>query len=385
MAGIYIHIPFCRQACHYCNFHFSVSHRQRDAFLDALVREIRMQRSFFTDLAEKGLHSSVETVYLGGGTPSLLGVGELMRIFEELNNSFSLDKVEEITLEANPDDLVLPKLRSLKSTPVNRLSIGVQSFHPSDLKYMNRLHSTTQAYDSIRHAREMGFDNLSVDLIYGTPGLSDGMWEKNLQSLLDLDIPHISAYALTLEEKTTLAFLVGKGRTPAPDEEQAARQFHLMCKMLSSAGYTHYELSNFARGGHMSKHNLIYWTGKHYLGLGPSAHSCKMHRRSWNPPNTQKYIDSLMQGKLIPEGEDLSDVQQLNEYLMTSLRTIWGCRLDLLAERWGMGSVEAVRRNAVKHLAGGRLVEMNDTLLLTREGMFFADGIASDLFLEGLL
>ncbi len=309
MAGIYIHIPYCRQACHYCNFHFSVSQRNRAAFVDALMLEISMQADFFRNIGEVG---EISTIYLGGGTPSVLENDELERLFEHLGNVFSIAGAEEITLEANPDDLDREKLLFLCDTPVNRLSIGVQSFHDDDLRYMNRLHSPAQAVESIELAQQLGFDRLTVDLIYGTPTMDDRRWEENLNRVTGMGIFHLSAYALTVEQKTVLHYLIQKGRAEDVSEEQSARQFELMCTLLASAGYAHYEVSNFGRPGHYGLHNLSYWTGRPYLGLGPSAHSYTGRRRLWNPANTSLYIQSIREGELPALGETLSLAQACN-------------------------------------------------------------------------
>ncbi len=378
MPGIYIHIPFCRQACHYCNFHFSVSHRQKGAFLDALMHEIAMRSDFFKDQAEKG---EIKTLYIGGGTPSVLKTSDIIKIFQQLKRFFPIGKLEEITLEANPDDLSYEKLLSLRQTPINRLSIGIQSFHHSDLRYMNRLHTPVQAIESLKHAIRLGFDKLTVDLIYGTPGMSDDMWKENLQRVTDMGVPHISAYALTVEKKTALYHFIKKGETDDVSDEQCARQFEMMCSVLADAGYLHYEVSNFALPGHYSKHNMSYWTGEPYLGLGPSAHSFKNRSRFWNIANTAAYIAAIQQGDLPAEGELLSPKQACNEYIMTSLRTMWGADLTYIMKHFGERSAEQIKQSALKHLQNGMLEEQNHHLIVTSKGKFFADGIASDLFI----
>ncbi len=377
MAGIYIHIPYCRQACHYCNFHFSVSHRNRLAFLDALLLEISMQADFFKNIGEGG---EISTVYLGGGTPSVLENHELYRLFEHLGRVFSIAGAEEVTLEANPDDLDREKLLFLRDTPVNRLSIGVQSFHDDDLRYMNRLHSPAQAVESIELAQQLGFDRLTADLIYGTPTMDDRRWQENLSRIVNMGIPHISAYALTVEEKTVLHYLIKKGRIEDVSEEQSARQFELMCTQLSSVGYAHYEVSNFGRPGHYGLHNLSYWTGRPYLGLGPSAHSFTGRRRLWNPPNTALYVQSMQEGNMPASGETLSNEQGCNEYVMTSLRTMWGCDLGRIRDRYGEDLARQVENNAARHLQQGMLHRSGNHLLVTHQGKFFTDGIAAALF-----
>ncbi len=377
MSGIYIHIPYCRQACHYCNFHFSVSHRNRKAFVDALMQEMSMQADFFRDIGETG---AINTVYLGGGTPSVLENDELRRLFDHLEKVFSIAGVSEVTLEANPDDLTREKLLFLRDTPINRLSIGVQSFHEEDLRYMNRSHTTVQAAASIERAQQLGFDRLTVDLIYGTPTMNDRQWEENLNRIVHMGIPHLSAYALTVEEKTALHYLIRQGRADDVSEEQSARQFELMCAVLADAGYAHYEVSNFGRPGHYGLHNLSYWTGRPYLGMGPSAHSYTGRRRLWNPANTSLYIQLIQKGELPASGETLSLEQACNEYVMTSLRTMWGCDLSRIRDQYGKSLARQVEQNAARHLQQGMLHRSDDHLLVTQQGKFFTDGIAADLF-----
>lgn len=383
MAGIYIHIPFCRQPCHYCNFHFMASTRDKDAYLQALLREIDLQRMFFDRQGHGSTFGRIKTVYVGGGTPSMLSARELSRLFEGLSRHFSLEGATEVTLEANPDDLNPGKLKELRQLPVNRLSIGVQSFFPEDLYYMNRIHSPSQAWNSIQDAREAGFENISVDLIYGTPTLTDANWEDNLHRLAMTGIPHISAYALTVEPRTPLAYLIRKGKAKPVSEEQSARQFSMMKDVLESYGYRHYEISNFSFPGKESLHNMGYWTGQPYLGLGSSAHSFIPGKRSWNISNISQYKAAIYEDAVPAEEEVLSLSQAVNEYIMTSLRTVWGCDLGYIARLWGPQHIPALKKRAEGHLRGGALIWKNDhTLVLGRKGLFFADGIAADLFID---
>ncbi len=376
MSGIYIHIPFCRQACHYCNFHFSVSHKNLDGYPDALIREAEMQKDFFHQNKATG----IETLYLGGGTPSLLNNSDIDRILQKINRIFNIREGAEITMEANPDDLSLNGLRELKSIGINRLSIGIQSFHRGDLAYMNRIHSPDQALNSILNSRKAGFENIGIDLIYGTPGLSDQLWKENLKRVLEFDIPHVSAYALTVEPKTPLEYMIRKGTALPVDEEQSARQFDLMLQVLQQHDYLHYEISNFARPGCFSRHNMLYWTGASYLGLGPSAHSHLPGKRSWNVSNTTTYIRSVNDGIIPQETELLSEIQQFDEYVMTSLRTMWGCNLNYIKEKWSELSGENLELQAEKHIRNEMLIKKEGHLILTDRGKLFADGIASDLF-----
>lgn len=374
MGGIYIHIPYCRQACNYCNFHFSVSRQNQQAFLDALKAEMAMNADFFD--------KPLKTIYLGGGTPSLLGGQEIISIFESITKYFTIDDTCEITLEANPDDLDQGKLQELRQTPVNRLSIGIQSFHQQDLKYLNRIHSPAQAMNALRNALETGFTNLTADLIYGIPALNDEMWMDNLRQLISFQIPHISAYALTVEDKTALAHFIRQGKMQPVSDDQCARQFGMMVEYLEAQGFQHYETSNFAMSGHMSSHNLLYWTGKPYLGLGPSAHSYKDGKRFWNVSNTSQYIADIGRGELPRAGEILSENDKLNEYIMTSLRTMWGCDLQRVGRYWGQDRADTLFAQSAQHLQNGLMIHMNDHLILTRKGRFLADGIAAGLFVE---
>ncbi len=380
MAGIYIHIPYCKQACSYCNFHFSVSKRNRQPFIDALLKEMELQKYFFEDSAEGRQKAVIDTVYFGGGTPSTLSTRELGRIIEKLDDVFGLDHISEFTLEANPDDISTEKLLSLKHAGVNRLSIGIQSFHKEDLEYMNRMHSPQQAGESITIARQAGFQNLTVDLIYGTPGMHDAMWHKNMAKIFDFGVSHISAYALTLEPKTPLEYYIRKGKAPAISDEQTARQFKQMLEVMRAKGYVHYEISNFALPGHFSKHNLAYWQGVPYLGLGPSAHSYKNNRRFWNVSNTTKYINELQQANMPQNSELLTPEQSLNEYVMTSLRTLWGCNLSLVKGKWGNNAAEMLERKATGFIRDGLMQKAENSLVLSDAGKLFADGIAADLF-----
>ena len=318
MAGIYIHIPFCRKACHYCNFHFSTSLKQKDELLAAILKEIEIQKKYLNT-------AEIETVYLGGGTPSVLSIKDLDILFKTLDTHFTIKDTAEITLEANPDDLSLDYLQELKQhSRINRLSIGIQSFSEEDLLWMNRAHNAIDAKACIEYAQDAGFDNLTVDLIYGAPTTSDEQWLKNMKTVFDYDIPHISCYALTVEKDTALHNLVKKGKMPPIDEEKSARHFEMLMFEMKRFGYLHYEISNFAQPNHFARHNSNYWLGVPYLGLGPSAHSFDGTSRQWNIANNAVYIKSLNDNKVPFERENLTPAQRYNEYVMTTLRTIWG-------------------------------------------------------------
>ncbi len=379
MPGIYIHIPFCKQACHYCNFHFSVSQKRKPEFLQALVKEICLQKDFFTpDSSQK---TNLDTLYIGGGTPSILSLPEINRIFAEIRKYFELQEEAEITLEANPDDLTPEKISALSQTPINRLSIGIQSFQANNLKYMNRSHTPNQALDALQNAKKEGFKNLTADLIYGTPGMSDKQWADNILQLIKLEVPHISAYSLTVEKKTALDVFIRKGIAKPVEEEQAARQFDILREITSNYGYEHYEISNFALPGYYSRHNMSYWTGEPYLGLGPSAHSFLPSKRIWNIANTNTYIDEIFKGTIPCEEELLSTEQQYNEYIMTALRTMWGIEKKHVEENFGKNYLEKLMKSSQKHLKNQNLEDTGTHILVSIKGKFFSDGIAADLFL----
>lgn len=382
MAGIYLHIPFCKQACHYCNFHFSTSLRLKADLLAALRREIALRRDYL------GQAPRIESVYLGGGTPSLLTEGELMALFEQLDATFSLASDAEITLEANPDDLDPDKVAALRRSPVNRLSIGLQSFSDEDLRYFNRAHTANEAVGCLDRVLNAGFEDLTVDLIYGAPTTGDVQWAANVQQVLDLGIPHLSCYALTVEPRTALAHLIEKGRARPVDDEQSARQFELLMDWMSAAGYEHYEISSFARPGHRARHNSSYWLGLPYLGLGPSAHSFDGQSRQWNIPHNARYIRSLKaaeQWSLLEhelwEGEVLTSTQRYNEYVLTRLRTAWGCTAEEL-KALGGACWEHFQREAARFLQRGLVSEREGVYRLSRRGKLLADHIAAELFLE---
>lgn len=375
MAGIYVHIPFCRQACHYCNFHFSTSLQLQNDFVDALLKEIAIRRDYLNN-------EPVNTVYFGGGTPSLLSAGQLSTIIRALQTTFVILENAEVTLEANPDDINEEKLSSWKNAGINRLSIGVQSFFEEDLKWMNRAHNAEQAKQCLPLAISAGFNNISIDLIYGGPTLTDEHWMQNLEYAIELKIPHLSCYALTVEPETALFHMIKNRKVAEPASEQQAAQFAMMLDMLTMKGYEHYEISNFALPGFRSKHNSSYWSGDHYLGLGPSAHSFNGSERQWNFANNVKYIKLINEGSLPAEKETLTPVQQLNEYIMTSLRTIDGLSLDVVEKRFGKNQAVRLTREAKKYREKKWIQQDADKLVLTSQGKLFADGIAADLFAE---
>ncbi|MBS1666760.1 MAG: radical SAM family heme chaperone HemW [Bacteroidetes bacterium] len=377
MAGIYIHIPFCKQACHYCNFHFSTSLRYKNDFVAALLKEMDIRKEYLDN-------ESIETLYFGGGTPSLLNMDELTKILETLSHCFTIDGNAEITLEANPDDISIEKLRGWKQEGINRLSIGTQSFFEEDLIEMNRAHHAQQAIDSIQSAQAEGFDNINVDLIYGSPSLSNERWKQNLEIAIRLGTPHLSCYALTVEPKTPLDKMIRQKKAHATNPDQQAGQYSILMDLMKEAGYEHYEISNFAKPSKRSRHNTSYWKGEKYLGLGPAAHSYNGIERAWNIANNQQYIQSIKENKLASEKEILTQTQMLNEYIMVSLRTMEGCNLQFVESKFGKIVRERLYENAKPFFANGTLQEEKESMVLTTKGKFLADGIASDLFFDSL-
>ncbi|MFY0252797.1 radical SAM family heme chaperone HemW [Chitinophaga sp. 30R24] len=374
MSGIYLHIPFCKQACYYCNFHFSTSRSQQGAMVASILQEISLQKDY---LAQQPIH----TIYFGGGTPSLLEDTELQSLLAHLRATFQVAADAEITLEANPDDLNPEKLAMLQAAGVNRLSIGVQSFFEADLIWMNRAHNSAQALACIQQAQAAGFRNITIDLIYGGPTLTNEGWEHNVKQAIALGIPHLSCYALTVEPGTALDHFIRKKQMAPTDPDKAARHFELLVSWAEAAGYEHYEISNFALPGWHSKHNSSYWQGKSYLGLGPSAHSFNGLSRQWNVANNAQYIKSIAAGKVPFEIESLTVDMQFNEYVMTSLRTAAGTNLEWVAERFGTSFAIHLIAHSQPFIAIGRMERLGETLRLTKAGKLFADGIAGDLFI----
>jgi oxygen-independent coproporphyrinogen-3 oxidase len=374
MAGIYIHIPFCKQACNYCNFHFSTQQKNIPSIVEAIISEAALRKEYISE--------KVETIYFGGGTPSLLTDLQIENILLTLHKYFEKDEQIEITLEANPDDITEEKLQQWKKIGINRLSIGVQSFAEADLQWMNRAHDNTMAIDTLQLATKY-FDNISIDLIYGTPSLTDAQWIENIEQAIVLNIPHLSCYALTVEPKTTLQVMIEKEQVSDVDTDQQARHFELLLEVLESNGYEQYEISNFSKPNFRSKHNSSYWQGKSYIGLGPSAHSFNGISRQWNVSNNALYLQSISKGILPIEVELLTQTQQQNEYIMTSLRTKEGIDLLKLQHQFGEAKTNKLLQQASKFIIENLLVQTNNFLHLTNKGKFMADGIAADLFVEG--
>lgn len=379
MAGLYLHIPFCKQACFYCGFHFSTLLSSRQGVLDAMMRELDLQRGFFDVLPPNG--QVVDTIYFGGGTPSLLEEIELKEFMAKIGLLFRVGADCEITLEANPDDVTPRKLLSWRRAGVNRLSIGIQSFFAEDLSWMHRAHDAGQALACLRDIRDAGYDNFSADLIYGYPLLTDRKWTENIRRMLDFQVPHLSCYAMTVEDRTPLDSYIRNKRCAPMDEDQAATQFEMLMDTLATAGYEHYEISNFAKPGWRSRHNSHYWSHIPYLGIGPSAHSFRKGARRWNISNNAQYVKSIREEVVPFQQEELTPAMELNEYLMTSLRTMEGCDLVRVAGVWGPEESNRIKKESVPFLRDGRMILLEDRLVLSGKGKLFADGIASALFL----
>ena len=379
MAGIYIHIPFCKQACHYCDFHFSTSLKRKDEMLQSLMKEIELRKNELTH--------TVETIYFGGGTPSLLSMEELQLLINTVYKNFKVVDNPEISLEANPDDLTEAKILELAESRINRLSIGIQSFFDEDLRAMNRAHNSTEAKSSLSIASRH-FDNITIDLIYGIPNMTNERWKENLQIAFDFGVNHISSYALTVEPKTALDAFIRQGKYPNVSEETALEHFKILVSETEKQGFVQYEISNFGKPNYFSKHNTSYWQAKAYLGIGPSAHSFKGKERSWNVSNNAQYIKAIQQNELPSTSEVLSDADRFNEFIMTGLRTIWGVSLDEVEQKFSTSTKDYLLKNAQNFIDKGLLIIENchtedgqSLLKATNNGKFLIDGIASDLFM----
>lgn len=376
MSGIYIHIPFCKQACHYCDFHFSTSMKKKEEMVLALAKEMELRKDEF----EK---EEVETIYFGGGTPSVLSIDDIRFLIHSVYQNYNVIENPEITLEANPDDLDEETILQFANSPINRLSIGVQSFFEDDLQLMNRAHNSEEAKRCLAVATQY-FDNISIDLIYGMPNMSNDKWLKNIETALSFTIPHISSYALTVEPKTALHKMVKTGTISPLDDDLAQQHFHILIDKLQENGFVHYELSNFGKPNYFSKNNTAYWLGKKYIGIGPSAHSFNGKSRSWNVSNNSLYLKTIAENKVPSEIEILSKTDQYNEYIMTGLRTIWGVSLERIETEFGSSYLEYLHQQAEKYISDNLLAIENNILKTTKKGKFLSDGIASDLFLLNL-
>lgn len=376
MAGIYIHIPFCRQACHYCDFHFSTSMKKKQGMVTALAKEIGIRKNEFTG-------QTVETIYFGGGTPSVLTNKEIEFLINTVLKNYTVSNNPEITLEANPDDLSISRITELANSRINRLSIGIQSFFEDDLKMMNRAHNAQQANECLTEAVKY-FDNISIDLIYGVPGMTNERWLQNVDKALSFGVPHISSYALTVEPKTALQNFVQKGIIAQPSDEVAHEHFMLLTEKLQENGFVHYELSNFGKEGYFSRNNTAYWLGKKYLGIGPSAHSYDGISRSWNIANNALYLKAIENNELPAEKEKLTIADRYNEYVMTGLRTIWGVSVTRVEQEFGLLYKKHLLNEAANFISNDLLSLEDNVLKTTSKGKFLADGLASDLFFINL-
>lgn len=372
MAGLYLHIPFCAKRCLYCDFFSNTDHKYKEPFLSALLREMEIRKDYLGN-------APLETLYFGGGTPSRLTANDFDRIFQKIDHLFGLDTCTEITLEANPDDMTPDYIASLRTFPFNRISMGVQSFDPGDLRFLNRRHTAEQAIRAVESCQEQGFSNLSIDLIYGLPRQTPEKWIANLEQALRMAIPHLSAYHLIYEEGTALYKLREAGKVKPVDEEASVAFFSTLIDALTTAGYLQYEISNFARPGCFSRHNTSYWTGEKYLGLGPSAHSYNGAERAWNPSSLPLYIKGMKEGNSILETEALDLYTHYNDYIITRLRTMWGIRLTDLREKFGQRLATYCTDQAAPFIKQGLLNRSGETLVLSKEGIFISDGIMSDL------
>ncbi len=375
MAGIYIHIPFCKQACNYCNFYFSTSLEHKNELIEALLQEIEHRKDYLES-------KQIDTIYFGGGTPSLLSGDELEKIFDKILSTFDVHPLAEITLEANPDDLHKEKLKAFKQSPINRFSIGIQSFMDDDLQYMNRAHTSIEAIESIYRTQDAGFENISIDLIYGTPTLSNSNWNNNILKAINTQVPHISAYALTVEQHTKLDTLIRKKILAPVDEVKSSEQFIHMIELLETNAFEQYEISNFCKNEQISKHNSSYWKGIPYIGIGPSAHSFDGRSRSWNPSSNMKYVQGIRTKMDVRTTEVLTRHDVLNEQIMTGIRTKWGINLMMIENTYGKEVVEEMQYNLQENAQQSWYRIENNVLTLTKEGKLFADKIASDLFFD---
>lgn len=372
MAAIYLHIPFCKTRCIYCDFCSTTRTELKERYMDALCKELEMRRDYLNG-------ETVRTVYLGGGTPSLLNATDFRRLFQTLDAVFGLQAAEEITLEVNPDDISEAYADMLGALPFNRISMGIQTFDDTTLKLLNRRHNARQAMEAVRRLRHAGFRNLSIDLIYGLPGETDDRWKRDLEQAIALDVEHISAYHLTYEEGTPLYRMLQEHRLNEVDEDSSLRFFNMLMDSLASAGYVHYEISNFCKPGLHSRHNSSYWQGIPYLGCGPSAHSFDIRSRQWNDADPERYIDAMEQGIRPFHTEQLDNATRYNEYVMTRLRTCQGACMAEVIRLFGNALHRYLQQNATPHLQAGRLQEENGYLRLTRQGIFVSDDIISDL------
>lgn len=380
MAGIYIHIPFCKQSCSYCDFHFSTSLKHKTDLIQGILNEIETKKHQLT--------SKINTIYFGGGTPSLLDGEELKLIIEALHTNYDVASEIEFTLECNPDDLTQNKLKEIQKAGVNRLSIGIQSFNNDELNFFNRAHNANEAEGSIKRSQDIGFENITIDLIYGSPILTDKIWLENLEKVNEFNVPHLSAYGLTIEPKTKLAHQIEMGQLPNLNDDTMITQFKMLVEKTRVFGFTQYEVSSFGKEGFYSQHNSNYWKGEEYLGFGPSAHSYikdsrglrEMSKRIWNVANNIKYIKGLTNKEVYFEEEVIDEKTAFNEYVLTRLRTIWGIDIDYIKNNFNEELNTHFNKEIEQYLNSSYLQTEKNKIILTQEGFFIADKITSDLF-----
>ena len=374
MASIYIHIPYCKKQCTYCNFHFRIAQNDKEEMLKSIKKEIEMRQPYLNG-------ATISSIYLGGGTPSILNKEEIESLVNTVYCNFTIDKGTEITLECNPDDLNAQMLADLKEIGINRLSIGIQSFDDEDLKFMNRSHNAKEALGCIQLAKKAGFNNITIDLIYGLPNQSNENWEDNLTQMLALNIQHFSAYALTVEPKTALKHLIDKKKVTPLDDEITVEHFNTLIAVATENNFIHYEISNFGKEGFFSNHNTAYWKNQHYLGIGPSAHSFNGTSRQWNIASNKQYIEKVNTNSSYFEIETLTNAQQYNEYVFTALRTMWGVDLNYISTQFGIEAQQYFEKQVINWIKQEKIKQQNNNLTLTEKGKLYADAIASDLFI----
>ena len=374
MAGIYIHVPFCKSRCIYCDYFTSTNEVEMDRYVHALCKEIKLRKAELT-------HDTIKTIYFGGGTPSRLHRSHIERIFETIFLNYKVQSQAEITIEANPDDLSNGYVEILRELPFNRISIGIQSFDDQELQFLSRRHNSQAAIESVMCCQEKGFDNISIDLMYGLPNQTLEIWQSNLEKARQLNIQHISAYHLVYEDKTRLYSLLKAGKVNPVDEDISLEMFEMLLSKLKEDGFVHYEVSNFAKEGFVSQHNSSYWKGEKYMGLGPSAHSFDGDHRWWNVSSLPKYINGINNGEPDFEMEDIDLAKKYNEYLITGLRTMWGIDVEELRTKFGNDKYEYFFKNAEKYFNLNYLEKDNTKVTLSHKGIFIVDGIVSDLMI----
>lgn len=374
MAGIYIHVPFCRKLCNYCDFYHIISHENNTGFVKALLKEAVMRKDYIEN-------ETVSTIYLGGGTPSVLALGDLENILTVIRNEYLVETDPEITMELNPDDVTPRYMKGIRDLGINRISLGIQSWRDSDLKFLNRRHDSAKAKYALEEVFRAGFGNVTIDLIYGIPGMGTGDWESNLDFSFSFDIKHLSAYHLTIEKGTVFGKMLEKGLISEIDEDESTAQFNTLIRKASEAGFIHYEISNFAKPGYFSKHNSNYWKQVSYLGLGPSAHSFNGYSRQWNKSDLRGYIKAIESGSILSEGEELDNRTRFNEYIMTSLRTMWGIDLEYVERTFEKEGFDYVINTSDKFRKYGLMRQENSSLVLTNQGKMISDNIIAEFMM----